>query len=800
MFSEKDTKYDSYVVSELGKHNGYAGGFFYKLAQTVIKKGGIVVGAAYARDFSVKHIEVDNEEMLEKIVGVKYAESIVESDLKEKIKSNLQMGKMILFSGVPCQINLMQQYLEKEYENFYAVAVDCPGVICSKIWNDYVAETQSCGSVITEIYYPYRGEFGISQTKILIKFSHGTAYFRDGKQDKLMVLKNAGLVFKKECYQCLYDRRNSNWDLLLKTYYEIGNKNYFQESGLTEVSILTERGRKLFSSIHSQMGYETKIETSKLDLQKKPVKTEKYAYFWKYYNRYGFSIATNLILSQMDNTFYERSLQNILVRYTLLDAQGKTLEKILDDWKLEKVILYGDGIINDILSEKLRDSNRIYGIIGGTFDEKVINSNFPILVSGEGFILDVMEKLKKKGIDRKQLLSVSFLINGEYEREILGGPHHSCWNAEKKGIGDVFLITGAQFENKGAQSMLFVTVSELKRKNPECDIYYLPIDNISNYPDSVISEYQFHIIREGRGIYSQLYGLFPQISAIIDVSGYALASKWNCGHFLEILLLAKNNDIPIYYMPQSFGPFDFTAEWDKRIREGLAHAEVIFARERTGYNLLINKYGLKNVKMSMDLVLQNRGITYENIYLKGLKLDSYKLKTKHNIAVIPNTRTYEFGNKNELLEIYECIIKKLLERGKNIYLISHSNDKQVCRDIYEMFSEDKNIFIYKRSLDCLEYSILVREFEYIIASRYHSIVHAYKEKIPCIAIGWAEKYKELLNLFGQERYVFDVRSKIDKNKLMEAINHLEGVWKQEKKKIGAVLSKVQTENCFDVIF
>lgn len=33
------------------------------------------------------------------------------------------------------------------------------------------------------------------------------------------------------------------------------------------------------------------------------------------------------------------------------------------------------------------------------------------------------------------------------------------------------LIVGANFENKGAQSMLFITVDELKKRIPDCEVF-----------------------------------------------------------------------------------------------------------------------------------------------------------------------------------------------------------------------------------------------------------------------------------------------------------------------------------------
>ena len=34
------------------------------------------------------------------------------------------------------------------------------------------------------------------------------------------------------------------------------------------------------------------------------------------------------------------------------------------------------------------------------------------------------------------------------------------------------LITGANYNNKGAQSMLFVTMDEVKKRIPDCEIYF----------------------------------------------------------------------------------------------------------------------------------------------------------------------------------------------------------------------------------------------------------------------------------------------------------------------------------------
>ena len=95
--------------------------------------------------------------------------------------------------------------------------------------------------------------------------------------------------------------------------------------------------------------------------------------------------------------------------------------------------------------------------------------------------------------------------------------------------------------------------------------------------------------------------------------------------------------------------------------------------------------------------------------------------------------------------------------------------------------------------------MLVKQFDFLIASRYHSIIHAYKEGIPCVALGWAVKYQELLELFNQSNYVFDVRNMNNFVEILNAVVWLDKKHLLESKKIKKELFEVQKENCFDIL-
>lgn len=738
-----------YVLSGTETRTGYAGGVFFAIACAVLERGGAVVGAAYREDFLVEHVEVRDKKNLRGLTGVKYAESRISEELKGRIRARLEAGRHLLFAGSPCQVEEVYRYLGREYTCFYTIAVGCHGVIRERVWKDYIAKTQANKSRITEIHVPYRGEFGISQEKVLVKFSHGTAYFRDGKQDSLMRLREAGLIWKEKCYACPWTEGYGKADLLLNVYYEAGRRDAVQEKGLTRACVWTDKGRHLLDLAAGRLLFHKRAPAAGGLFRKKPSRPENYGRFWDDYGRYGFSFAAELMDAEADTSLRDRALLDFYRQQAALYEAGISIGRVLRDWGLENVKA----------------------------------EEFPILPS----------------LEAPGQLSLRCLVGQVYEARLLHGPAHVRWNEEKQGLEDLYLITGAQFENKGAQSMLFTAVSELKRRHPACDIYYLPIDSMKQYPDSAIGRYRFHILRDGMHRYSTVFDLLPHLKAVVDVSGYTVSSNWDSSPFIRLPLLAKGFGVPIYFMPQSFGPLDFEEELDQKIREVLAYASVVFAREKSGYDLLTGKYGLKNVRLARDMVLQNKGLMPEHIYTVPLRAEDYRLETDGNVAVVPNVRNYEFGNREELLEVYRRLITELLKKGRNVYLIAHSADERACRDLYELFLDHTHVFLYQRKLDCLEFGLLAREFCYLIASRYHAVVHAYKEGIPCVAIGWAEKYRELLTLFGQERYGFDVRSGIDAGELVEAVLHMDAAWRKEQERIREILPALQTENCFDAV-
>jgi colanic acid/amylovoran biosynthesis protein len=255
-------------------------------------------------------------------------------------------------------------------------------------------------------------------------------------------------------------------------------------------------------------------------------------------------------------------------------------------------------------------------------------------------------------------------------------------------------------------------------------------------------------------------------------------------------------------MPQSLGPFEFGADrqkLDARMRRLLPTAKVIFAREQEGYDALVNTYSLNNVRLATDLVLGNKGINLDHVFRVCPFMELPEIE-QDSVAVIPNSMNANISGLETVVAMYAEVVAKLLMLNKTVYLLSHSTmDAALCRTLKAHFQENDAVILLDQDFSCLEFNELVQKFHYLVASRFHSIVHAYKNGIPCIALGWATKYHDLLKLFGQEAYVFDVRNQVSTAAILEAIERMDNSYAAEAAKIRKGLDAVHQENVFDVI-
>lgn len=399
------------------------------------------------------------------------------------------------------------------------------------------------------------------------------------------------------------------------------------------------------------------------------------------------------------------------------------------------------------------------------------------------------------------------------------------------------LITGAQFENKGAQSMLFNVVSELRDRYPNAIFYYVPLDFFSKDCFANCNDYRFHFVFDDVAVYdypvkygglinvkrwaentivktrivknrypvAYLSAIWDRIDVMIDISGYSLTSKFGLGsvnRMIRHIESAKKRNIKVILLPQSFGPFDFSENTEKvcaRIHSALSTVDLLFAREEDGVVQLQEHCGVTKAVLSPDIVLQAKDIHWSNVFVSEPNRQHLGLKTNKNVGIVPNSETVRNGNHDVILTVYRLLLRELRKNGKEIYIFRHSDDLPLCREIFALVKDDEHCHLIEDEIDCLSYGPFVRQFDFIVASRFHSVVHAYREGVPALVLGWAKKYQELAALMGQEMYVSDITTnQINSDELIEQLNRMISRSSEESEEILSNLSVIQEKSCFDM--
>ena len=118
-----------------------SGGIFSVLANYILERNGIVFGARFRGDFTVVHDYIEHKESLHYLRGSKYLQSDIISVYKQ-VEAFLKKGRLVLFTGTPCQILGLKKFLKNKEKGLLCVDILCHGVPSPKVWKEYMDQNQ----------------------------------------------------------------------------------------------------------------------------------------------------------------------------------------------------------------------------------------------------------------------------------------------------------------------------------------------------------------------------------------------------------------------------------------------------------------------------------------------------------------------------------------------------------------------------------------------------------------------------------------------------------------------------------
>ena len=115
-----------------------SGSIFPPIAEWILENNGIVVGAAYDELFNVVHQITESMNDLRTIQGSKYLQCKADNTTFKRIKDELRAGRLVLYSGMACQVEGLQSFLRREYDNLYTIDFICMGIPSPIVWQKYL--------------------------------------------------------------------------------------------------------------------------------------------------------------------------------------------------------------------------------------------------------------------------------------------------------------------------------------------------------------------------------------------------------------------------------------------------------------------------------------------------------------------------------------------------------------------------------------------------------------------------------------------------------------------------------------
>ncbi len=242
-----------------------SGGAFTAIAEYVIENGGIVFGAAFDEELNVIHTAVDNKNDLCKFRNSKYVQSDMGSCFRQA-KKHLDEGRLVCFSGTPCQVEGLYHFLGKEYENLILVDVVCHAIPSPLVWKKYLEiQRKNLGDGITNIKFRDKAPYGYKYSMMSV-YKHENQIYKNGVEtDPMLRAFFSDICDRPSCYKCKFKKRYRVSDFTIWDCFEVDkfSKTLDNDKGVTRILIQNPKAYMLFSKIKRNLIF-SEVSTNKL--------------------------------------------------------------------------------------------------------------------------------------------------------------------------------------------------------------------------------------------------------------------------------------------------------------------------------------------------------------------------------------------------------------------------------------------------------------------------------------------------------------------------------------------------------
>ena len=325
---------------------------------------------------------------------------------------------------------------------------------------------------------------------------------------------------------------------------------------------------------------------------------------------------------------------------------------------------------------------------------------------------------------------------------------------------------------------------------------------LNNITRKIVKPFLNKNIKESLSLYEKCNSCFVKGGGFLhDYSG-GIIGIYTIYYQLYHIKLALKLHKKVYIMPNSFGPFKSKIA-KKMVNKVLDKCKIVTARESISASK--DRNGLdRDIELYPDIAFFLEQTNKEHI-IKYLE-SKFKLNFKNNEYIAITVRPYRFYESDNPEEEYkkykETFVKFIKYLGKRNFIPllvvhtrsenDHENDEKCIKEICKMLNNnEKYIVIRDDTLNCKDLKAIYSCCEYIVGTRFHSVIFSIANKIPAIAITYGGNKGDGIM---QDMNLTDYAIKISDLNLKELVTKFENMVKnkeQIKKRIETYLIKAQ---------
>ena len=238
-----------------------SGGIFTAVSDYILDQGGVVYGCVLSDSFKATHVRAESIEQRNRMRGSKYIQSSMGGTYKD-VKSDLEHGRIVLFTGTSCQVAGLKSFLGREYSNLLCVDIVCHGVPSPAVWEKYLEwQERKAKAKVIAVDFRNKKDFGWRDHIETLTMGNGervsSSFFKE-----IFYGHNA---LRPCCYECPFKSIMHPGDITIADYWGIEKAapEFNDNKGVSLVIVNNDKGAVVFENVKDNLVWkQTRIEDS----------------------------------------------------------------------------------------------------------------------------------------------------------------------------------------------------------------------------------------------------------------------------------------------------------------------------------------------------------------------------------------------------------------------------------------------------------------------------------------------------------------------------------------------------------